>query len=470
MPAFHPSPRLLIIAEAPVAPGIPGGIGESYEAVAHANVFEALQDLRNAEWDAVLIQLPIDGWTGEELLEEVRRAAPASPCLVQGAPGEDWIQAVRLSKLGAFAWFPAIASPADRIGGLEAAFADRLALRRPVNVEEPWRRFLVGDTSAMRQVTDTIRLVGPRRSTVLITGETGTGKEMAARAVHAASTRAQLPMVAVNCSALPDNLLEAELFGHVRGAFTGAVQSRVGRFEQADRGTIFLDEIAEMPLDLQAKLLRVLQEREFQRLGSSDTVKLDVRVIAACNVDLDERVRRGKFREDLFYRLNVVPVRMPALRERARDIPVLVAHFLDKVCAQEDIPVKRVTPETLNRLMRHGWPGNVRQLENAVEMAVALSGVRDSLFPSDFPLPSFIAEKTAPVGMVTQLAVPDEGLDFEQIVGTIEMRLLEQALRKTSGNKKAAADLLRLKRTTLTAKLKSLQALATRSGMAAAAF
>ena len=443
---------------------------DSFHCMTHTNAFEALQELRDAEWDAVLVQLPVSGWSGDELVEEIRRAAPASPCLVQGAVGDDWVQAIHLTKLGAYSWLPSSASPADRLTALEAAFAERLAVRRSITPEEPWRRFLVGDTAAMRQVVDVIRLVGPRRSTILITGETGTGKEMAARALHAASSRAHLPMVAVNCSALPENLLEAELFGHVRGAFTGAVQNRVGRFEQADRGTIFLDEVAEMPLDLQAKLLRVLQEREFQRLGSSETVKLDVRVIAACNVDLDERIRRGKFREDLFYRLNVVPLRMPTLRERSRDLPILVSHFLDKICGQEEIPVKRVTPETVERLMRHSWPGNVRQLENAVEMAVALSGVRDSLFPSDFPLPSVSSEKAAPIGMVTQLGVPDEGLDFELTVGSIEMRLLEQALRKTSGNKKAAADLLHLKRTTLTAKLKSLQALAMRGGMAATAF
>jgi DNA-binding NtrC family response regulator len=434
----------------------------------HTNVFEALQELRNADWDAVLLQLPVAGWSSEELLEEVRRAAPASPCLIQGAPGDDWVQAMHLAKLGVYSWWPSNAPAADGLAALEAAFAERVALRRVAVPSEPWRRFLVGDTAAMRQVTDTIRLVGPRRSTVLITGETGTGKEMAARALHAASTRAQQPMVAVNCSALPENLLEAELFGHVRGAFTGAVQNRVGRFEQAERGTIFLDEVAEMPMDLQVKLLRVLQEREFQRLGSSETVKLDVRVIAACNVDLEERIRQGKFREDLFYRLNVVPVRMPALRERVRDLPPLVLHFLDKICAQEDVPLKRVAPETLARLMSYSWPGNVRQLENAVEMAVALSGTRESLYPSDFPLPSHASEKVAPAGMIMQLGVPDEGLDFEWTVGAIEMRLLEQALRKTAGNKKAAADLLRLKRTTLTAKLKSLQALAARVGMAAA--
>ena len=445
-------------------------VNENCRVFLHTNVFEALRELRDAEWDAILVQLPVAGWCAEELVEEIRRAAPASPCLLQGAPGDDWVQAVRLTKLGAYSWLPAEASNADRLTALETALAERLSVHRSVAASEPWRRFLVGDTAAMRLVTDTIRLVGPRRSTVLITGETGTGKEMAARALHAASQRAHLPMVAVNCSALPENLLEAELFGHVRGAFTGAVQNRVGRFEQADRGTIFLDEIAEMPLDLQAKLLRVLQEREFQRLGSSDTVKLDVRVIAACNVDLEDRIRRGKFREDLFYRLNVVPLRMPALRERPRDLPALVTHFLRKVCEQEEIPLKRVAAESVERLMRYSWPGNVRQLENAVEMAVALTGTRDLLFPSDFPLPSLAAEKAAPPGMATQLGVPDEGLDFEQTVGAIEMRLLEQALRKTAGNKKAAADLLRLKRTTLTAKLKSLQALAARVGMAAAAF
>ncbi len=469
VPGSNQPSRLLIITTLEGNTGLPRN-SECLQTVVHTNVFEALQDLRNADWDAILLQLPVSGWSSDELLEEVRRAAPASPCLIQGAPGDDWVQAVRLAKLGVYAWWPSNAAPADGLAALEAAFAQRVSLRRSVVPSEPWRRFLVGDTAAMRQVTDTIRLVGPRRSTVLITGETGTGKEMAARAIHAASTRAQQPLVTVNCSALPDNLLEAELFGHVRGAFTGAIQNRVGRFEQADHGTIFLDEIAEMPLDLQAKLLRVLQEREFQRLGSSDTVKLDVRVIAACNVDLEDRIRRGKFREDLFYRLNVVPVRMPALRERVRDLPPLVMHFLDKICKQEDVPLKSVAPETLARLMSYAWPGNVRQLENAVEMAVALSGNRHSLFPSDFPLPSHASEKVAPIGMVMQLGVPDEGLDFEWTVGSIEMRLLEQALRKTAGNKKAAADLLRLKRTTLTAKLKSLQALAARVGMAAAAF
>src|SRR5439155_16376958 len=251
-----------------------------------------------------------------------------------------------------------------------------------------WRKFLVGSSSAMERVFRIIELVGPRRCTVLIGGETGTGKEVVARAIHAAGNRSRLPMVTVNCAALPENLLEAELFGHVKGAFTGAANNRIGRFEQANGSTIFLDEIGEMPLELQAKLLRVLQEREFQRIGSSETISVDLRIIAACNVDLGKRVDEGKFREDLFYRLNVVPIRIPALRERHSDIPALVGHLVQKICRLEQIPVKQVSPQSLWRLAQQPWPGNVRQLENALEAAIALSGDRRMLCPEDFPFAS----------------------------------------------------------------------------------
>lgn len=301
----------------------------------------------------------------------------------------------------------------------------------------------------MRKTAEVIRLVGPRRATVLITGETGTGKEMVARAIHAAGPRAHQPMIAVNCNALPETLIEAELFGHVRGAFTGAVQPRVGRFEQAHRGTLFLDEIGDLPLDTQAKLMRVLQEREFQRLGSSETVRVDVRLIAATNVDLTDRIRERTFRQDLYYRLNVVPIAMPPLRERLEDIPLLAEHFLEKICWQEEIGARRLAPETLNHLCSHAWPGNVRQLENAVERAIALSGDRDVLYPSDFPL------NDASAG-----AIPDSGMDFERTVGAIERNILEQAMRRAGGNKTAAAEMLGLKRTTLAAKLRSLEAVA----------
>jgi transcriptional regulator with GAF, ATPase, and Fis domain len=208
----------------------------------------------------------------------------------------------------------------------------------------------------MEQIIQLIRLIAARRCTVLVSGETGTGKEMAARAIHMASDRSQRPMVAVNCSAIPENLIEAELFGHVKGAFTGAINHRIGRFEQAIGGTLFLDEIADLPFDLQAKLLRVLQEREIQRLGSSEIVKIDVRIVAATNANLLGRVQQGRFREDLYYRLNVVPIHMPALRERMSDIPLLVNHFVRKICEAENLRVKEVSPDASRFLSAYSWP------------------------------------------------------------------------------------------------------------------
>ena len=322
-----------------------------------------------------------------------------------------------------------------------------------------WRHLLVGESPEMRAIHRIIDMVASRRATVLITGETGTGKELAARGVHLAGSRRTGPWVAVNCSALPETLLESELFGHVRGAFTGAIQSRAGRFEQAQAGTLFLDEIGEMPLELQSKLLRVLQERELQRLGSTETIHLDIRVVAATNCDLAARAAQGKFREDLYYRLNVVPLEMPPLRRRPGDVPILAEHFVDKICRAEGIPSKAISPDALDRLCAHSWLGNVRQLENAVEMAVALSGESCSLGVEDFhlagsPIP---VAGTAPEPVV---AVPDNGLDYEQTLAVIERSILEQALRKTGGNKKAAAEMLRLKRTTLSAKVRSLEAVA----------
>jgi DNA-binding NtrC family response regulator len=251
--------------------------------------------------------------------------------------------------------------------------------------------------------------------------------------------------------------MEAELFGHTRGAFTGAMQNRIGRFEQAQGGTLFLDEIGDLPVELQAKLLRVLQEREFQRLGSSETVKTDVRVVAATNCDLMARVEQGRFREDLYYRLNVAPIPMPPLRQRRSDIPMLVEHFLSKICGMEEIPLKSIEPAAMARLCGYSWPGNVRQLENAIEASVAFSGERDMLEPADFRLPQSNKVRSIAAGEIPTVPVPDCGLDYQYTVAAIERSILAQALQKTGGNKKAAADMLNLKRTTLSAKMRTLE-------------
>jgi transcriptional regulator with PAS, ATPase and Fis domain len=316
---------------------------------------------------------------------------------------------------------------------------------------EPWRQSLVGASSSMRVVCELIRLVSPRRCTVLVTGETGTGKEMVARAIHAASPRASQPMVSINCNAIPSELLEAELFGHVKGAYTGAFTNRVGRFEQANRGTLFLDEIGDLPFPLQAKLLRILQEREMQRLGSSETVKVDVRIVAATNSNLLSLVEQGKFRQDLYYRLNVAPIHLPPLRERLDDIPQLALHFVEKICRSEQIPVKTVPREALDWLQTFPWPGNIRELENTIESAIAVGGDRPTLRMADFSTLLCVSTQQQRL-----FAMPSEGIDYNSIVGQFERTLLSEALRLAGGSKKRAASLLQLKRTTFSAKLDSL--------------
>lgn len=316
-------------------------------------------------------------------------------------------------------------------------------------VNESWRSGLIGESEAMQAICSTIRMIAQRRGTVLITGETGTGKEVVAHAIHAAGNRASQPFVAVNCSAIPGTLLESELFGHTKGAFTGASGQRIGRFEQAQHGTIFLDEIGDLELELQTKLLRVLQERQLERLGSSDTIRLDVRVIAATHMDLMAKVRSGSFREDLYYRLNVIPVEIPPLRERTSDIPLIAGHLIRKICRLEQIPLRTLSQGALLRLMEYSWPGNIRELENCLERAAALSeGL--ALTEADFDLPAQITASDA------ESRLPECGLDYEAAVSRFEWKLLSEALRKSGGNKKAAADMLGLKRTTLAAKVKNL--------------
>jgi DNA-binding NtrC family response regulator len=314
---------------------------------------------------------------------------------------------------------------------------------------------LVGQSRAMRDLFHLLETVAATSSTVLITGETGTGKELAARAIHHGSPRRANRFVAINCSAIPETLLEAELFGHVRGAFTGAVGTRQGRLEQAHKGTLFLDEVGTMSPALQAKLLRVLQEREFERVGDSHTVKIDVRVIAATHSDLARMVADGTFREDLFYRLNVIPVQLPALRERRDDVPLLVQHFLQKLAVDSGRGAVTVSQEALRGLMAYQWPGNVRQLENVVERALAFNHGRSQLDVQD--LPPEIQNQPAPVDS-SQAWFPDGGLDFERYIEGVELSLIRRSLERTQGNKRQAAKLLNLKRTTLIEKLKRLEA------------
>jgi transcriptional regulator with PAS, ATPase and Fis domain len=307
-----------------------------------------------------------------------------------------------------------------------------------------------GNHPVMEKILSISQRVATTDSTVLIMGESGTGKELIARFIHAHSRRANQPFIAVNCGAIPPDLLESEMFGHERGAFTGAVGARMGMFQLANGGSIFLDEIGEMSATLQVKLLRVLQEREIRPVGSDRSVKVDVRVIAASNRDLQVEVEKGRFREDLFYRLQVIPILLPPLRERRSDIPVLVQYFLDKYNAKHEGRQCRVLDDAMVHLWEYDWPGNVRELENLIERMVVLSedGVIrvDSLPPN---IRSFISEKKIPRPTLTE-----EGIDLNRAVEEFEYRLIDEALRRTKGNKQAAARLLGLKRTTLVAKLR----------------
>ena len=322
-------------------------------------------------------------------------------------------------------------------------------------LEERYRfEGIIGRSQPMRDLFQLLETVAATSSTVLITGETGTGKELAARALHHNSPRRNNRFVALNCSAIPETLLEAEIFGHVRGAFTGAVGNRQGRLEQAHKGTLFLDEVGTMSPALQAKLLRVLQEREFERVGDSHTVKIDVRVIAATHSDLARMVAEGTFREDLFYRLNVIPVQLPPLRDRREDIPLLVQHFLDRLALDSGRSPVTMSQEAIRRLMAYPWPGNVRQLENAIERALAFSKGRAQLDVADL---SPELQNQAAATDLSQVWFPDEGIDFARYVEAVELSLIRRSLERTRGNKRQAAKLLNLKRTTLIEKLKRLE-------------
>jgi two-component system response regulator PilR (NtrC family) len=308
---------------------------------------------------------------------------------------------------------------------------------------------IVGKSQRMQQVFNLIAQAAPSRSTILVVGESGTGKELVAKAVHANSPRTDKSFIVVNSGSLPHDLLESNLFGHVKGAFTGAVYAKKGLFELADKGTLFFDEIGNIPLETQAKLLRVMQEREFMRLGGVETLKVDVRIVAATNVDLRRAVDEGRFREDLYYRLNVITIQLPPLRQRKEDVPALVQHFTAKYARENEKPVREVTPAALQLLMDYDWPGNVRELENVIERAVVLATgdvVDRDLVPENV--------RSSPAFHVPQLTVPPEGINLRDVISGLERRLIETTLEATGGVQKDAARLLGLKPTTLNEMIK----------------
>ncbi len=317
---------------------------------------------------------------------------------------------------------------------------------------------IIGQSPELMSAIELVDKVADSDSTVLITGESGTGKELFARAIHFNSNRAEKPLVPVNCGAIPGELLESELFGHIKGAFTGAINNRIGRFEMAHEGSLFLDEIGDMSVNLQVKLLRVLQEQKFEAVGSTKSTEVDVRLIAATNIDLEKAVEDGKFREDLFYRLNVIPIRVPALRERTGDIPLLVHHFMQKFNKEKNKHIEGISPEAMDILSAYPWPGNVRELENLMERlsivkAKGIIGIDD--LPEKYLKNSISNNHNISASLQTvNSIIPVDGIDFNSAVDAFENSLIMQALEKTNWNRNQAAKLLRLNRTTLVEKMK----------------
>jgi DNA-binding NtrC family response regulator len=428
--------------------------GYRAEGVATAEV--ALERLAGEVFDIVVTDVTLPGMSGLDLLPHLARLQPRAVSIVITAYGTIDI-AVEAMKRGATDFLTKPIALDNLLGALRVAAARASAQRVPVACGDFSDNQIVATSAIMRHLLDSVIAVAPFNTTVLITGETGTGKELTARAIHQHSPRKTRALVTLNCAAIPEQLLEDELFGHVKGAFTGAQNAREGRFEKADGGTLFLDEIGEMSLAMQAKLLRVLQEREFEKLGSSRTMKVDVRVVAATSADLERRIEEGHFRADLYYRLNVVHLRVPPLRERTQDIQPLAEHLLTRFCSQAGLPVKNIDEQVWPMLISYPWPGNVRQLQNAMERAAALSNLRPVIRSSDFP--EEVRDKSftdGPLSGAATTALP-EGLNINAVVSNVERNLLLQSLDKTGGNKTHAAKLLHMKRTTFVEKLKRLQ-------------
>ncbi len=432
-------------------------VSDGFDVAHAADGRQAIERLKAYAYDCVVVDLRLPDIDGMEVLDDALTRYPEVIALVMtgfgGVP-----EAVAAMKRGAvdFLIKPFQMTQPGRVLHAEL---ERRRLRQE-NAElrvQLHHRYgfdsILGQSPAMRQVFATLELVAPMNSTVLIHGETGTGKELIARTIHHNSPRAEQRFVAFNAAAIPEPLAEAELFGHTKGAFTGAVAARVGRFELAHRGSLFIDEVGLMSLPLQAKLLRALQEREIERVGEARPIKFDARVITATNTDLRKLVKDGTFREDLFYRLNVIPIVLPPLRERREDIPLLARHFVQKACRNNNLASKTLSQEALRCLMNFAWPGNIRQLENAIEHSVAMTGPEREIPVT--ALPEDIVQPASSL-LLPSVTIPDEGINFTSVVSQLERELILRCLEKTGGNKRQAARLLQLSRTTLIDKLHRL--------------
>jgi two-component system response regulator PilR (NtrC family) len=428
---------------------------ESFDVVLASSGEEALNVLDTEEVDLVILDIMLPGISGIDTLRAIRISNPTLPVIVITA-FSSIDGAIEAMKHGAFHYIPKPFKNEEVVLTVNKA----LEQRRLSNENERLKAELsdkfsyaniIGKSEVMRKVFDLVRLAAPSRSNILIVGESGTGKELVAKAIHHASPRARNAFVTVNSGSLPPELLESSLFGHMKGAFTGAIATKRGLFEVADGGSIFLDEIGNINLETQAKLLRVIQEKEFMRLGSVDTVKVDVRIIAATNADLQKLMRESSFREDLFYRLNVITISLPPLRRRREDIPLLVAHFLDKYAEENKRKVREVTPDAMRIILDHTWPGNVRELENAIERAVVLC-VGDRITPELLPDYLRFPQQTDQPALI----VPADGLSLKDAVSRYERTMILQSLELANGVQKKAAELLQLKPSTLNEMMKRL--------------
>ena len=427
---------------------------DGYDVKLAASGEAGLELARSQPVDAAIVDIMMPGIGGIATLDELRRLDEDLAVIIITAFASIE-SAISAMKSGAFDY---ITKPFKNDEVL-VVIRNAMERRRLVhenrnlrqNIQERYHKFgnIIGRSPKMRQVFDLIIQAAPSRSSILIQGESGTGKELVARAIHQNSSRSEQPFVAVSSGAVPADLLESSLFGHMRDAFAGAVSPKKGLFDMADRGTIFFDEIGNVPLETQSRLLHVIQDREYTRLGSVDTVKVDARIIAATNLDLRQMMEDGKFREDLFYRLHVVTISLPALRERKDDIPLLVQHFLHKYGDENQKAGLELTPDALDLLTEYHWPGNVRELENVVERAVVLSP--DSRIGAEL-IPDHV--RRAPSFHMPQFQVPPEGISFKDVITDFEKRLIESTLEAAGGVQKRAAELLHIKPTTLNEMIK----------------